>query len=136
MGEYEKQRDEFRVRERELLLQAVPEWQDPKKAEQGKQKLYQYAQSFGFTDAELGTIEDHRLMVLLRKAMLYDRAANKGKKAVAQAKSKGVPVLKPGTSRPPKAKRGKRAQRERMSRLEKTGRLDDAASVVFHMLGE
>lgn len=132
-----KQARESRLEEqRELLMTAVPEWIDSDVASKESQQMVQYAkQQYGFTDVEFGGIDDHRSLVILRKAMLYDNAKGKpGKKARA---GKASPSLKPG-SKPPRGKRAKpaKAQQKALSRLKKTGSMDDAVEAVLHMIDE
>lgn len=132
-----QQARESRLEEqRELLMTAVPEWIDSDVASKESQQMVQYAkQQYGFTDAEFGGIDDHRSLVILRKAMLYDNAKGKpGKKAKA---GKASPSLKPG-SKPPRGKgaKPKKAQQKALSRLKKTGSMNDALDAVLHLIDE
>jgi hypothetical protein len=54
--------------ERERLLNAIPEWRDPTVATAGKTAIAKYASSRGLTDAELGSLYDHRFMLVLHDA--------------------------------------------------------------------
>jgi len=84
----------------------------------------------GFTPQELGNIYDHRVVLALRKAALYDQM---------QAKRQGI---KPVTNNGPKpAKPGAAGRVSQMSdsvrakqRLAKTGRVEDAASAIELLL--
>lgn len=83
--------------EQQKLVEAVPEWKDPEKFKAGQQSLRKYAtEKLGFTDDDLAQVRDHRVMLLLRKAMLFD-----GAQAPKQPQKAGTtPVtkktLKPG----------------------------------------
>lgn len=115
-----------KAKESQALLEAIPTWKDPAKAKAEKAMLIEFGQKMGFTPQELGNIYDHRVVLALRKAALYDQM---------QAKRQGI---KPVTNNGPKpAKPGAAGRVSQMSdavrakqRLAKTGRVDDAASAI------
>ena len=119
-----------KARESQALLEAIPAWKDPAKAKAEKTMLVEFGQKMGFTPQELGNIYDHRVVLALRKAALYDQM---------QAKRQGI---KPVTNNGPKpAKPGAAGRVSQMSdsaratqRLAKTGRVDDAASAIELLL--
>ncbi len=53
--------------------------QDPKKATLEKAMLIESAKSAGFSDEDLKSVYDHRLVLLLRKAALFDQMVSKVK---------------------------------------------------------
>lgn len=120
---------DFLKKEQEMLNTKLPEWSDSEKAKSEKIKLRSYLLDQGFKDAEVANIGDHRAILLARKAMLYDESL----KQVAVATKKVTPVpkfVKPGAKRgEAEAKADK--SRESMARLQKSGRLDDAADVLL-----
>jgi len=119
-----------KAKEAQALLEAVPSWKDPAKAKAEKAMLVEFGQKMGFTPQELGNIYDHRVVLALRKAALYDQM---------QAKRQGI---KPVTNNGPKpAKPGAAGRVSQMSdsvrakqRLAKTGRVEDAASAIELLL--
>lgn len=119
-----------KAKESQALLEAIPTWKDPAKAKAEKAMLIEFGQKMGFTPQELGNIYDHRVVLALRKAALYDQM---------QAKRQGI---KPVTNNGPKpAKPGAAGRVSQMSdsvrakqRLAKTGRVDDAASAIELLL--
>jgi hypothetical protein len=125
-----KQLQAHKAKQSQALLEAVPSWKDPAKAKAEKAMLIEFGQKMGFTTQELGNIYDHRVVLALRKAALYDQM---------QAKRQGI---KPVTNNGPKpAKPGAAGRVSQMSdsvrakqRLAKTGRVDDAASAIELML--
>jgi hypothetical protein len=125
-----KQLQTVKVKESRALLEAVPSWKDPAKAKAEKTMLIEFGQKMGFTPQELGNIYDHRVVLALRKAALYDQM---------QAKRQ---VIKPVTNNGPKpAKPGAAGRVSQMSdsvrakqRLAKTGRVEDAASAIELLL--
>lgn len=114
------------------LLKQIPEWSDKEKMTTERTKLTAYAESLGFSREQLATITDARLIVMLRKAMLFDA----GKAAVGKGKKKGKPAvktLKPGGRGVKKPQGTKKAQRDAMKRLRRSGRVDDAAAAFMEM---
>lgn len=80
--------------EREKLIAAVPVWKDAAVMKQDYAKLVEYAGQHGYTEQDVKGITDHRAVLLLRKAMLFDQL--QAKKPAAQQKLKPAPVAKPG----------------------------------------
>lgn len=115
--------------ERGKLLEALPAWKDSAVAKKERDELVAYAKASGYTDEELASVYDHRVLLVLRKAMLHDRAV-KARPSVQQ-KIERVKVASPGTpaSTKPKVTEVTRAKQ----RLAKTGRVDDAAAVFEQM---
>lgn len=120
----------LKAKESEKLVEALPTWKDPAKAKAEKAMLVEFGQKMGFSPQELGNIFDHRVVLALRKAALYDQM---------QAKRQGI---KPVTNNGPRpAKPGAAGRVSQMSdsaranqRLAKTGRVDDAASAIELLL--
>lgn len=119
-----------KAKEAQALIEAIPSWKDPAKAKAEKAMLVEFGQKMGFTPQELGNIFDHRVVLALRKAALYDQI---------EAKRQGI---KPVTNNGPKpAKPGAAGRVSQMSdsvrakqRLAKTGRVEDAASAIELLL--
>jgi hypothetical protein len=128
----QQQRDYFaQLRERldaekGKLLEVIPAWQDAAVAKAEKAQMLQYAKTLGFSEQEVEGVMDHRAVVMLRKAMLYD-AAEKAKPVVRQ-KIEKVRAAAPGSAasqRPPVSDLTRQKQR-----LAKTGRVEDAAKAI------
>jgi len=83
------------------------------------------AMSHGFTEQEVATVYDSRMLSVLRKASKYDRLMAAKPRAVIPGKGR---ALTPGSA-PRIGNAGRRNIDEAQSRLAKSGRLDDAASV-------
>jgi hypothetical protein len=112
------------------LLEIIPEWKDPAKAKAEKQLLVEFGQKTGFTPEELKAIVDHRAVVALRKAALYDQMMTK-RKAITPVTNNGPRPAKPGAAgRVSQTTEATRAKQ----RLAKTGRVDDAASAIYQLL--
>ena len=116
--------------EQEALMAAIPEWKDPKKAAAEKTMLVQFGQKAGFSPDELKNVVDHRAVVLLRKAALYDQMMSK-RGQIKPVTNNGPKPAKPGAAgRVSSNTEAMRAQQ----RLAKTGRVDDAADAIYKLL--
>lgn len=117
--------------ERGLLLEKVPAWKDDGVRQKEKAEMMEYAMLNGFTADDVNEIVDHRAIVLLRKAMLFDKAEQA--RATAKAKiEKVTTVVKPGSNKP---KRPMSEATKAQLKLVKTGRVADAAK-VFEQLSD
>jgi hypothetical protein len=116
--------------QRDALLAALPEWRDPKKAKADKALVMESAKSVGFTDDDLKSVYDHRLVLLLRKAAMYDQMVSK-RQGIKPVVNNGPRTAKPGAAgRVSTTTESTRAKQ----RLAKTGRVDDAASAIELLL--
>lgn len=116
-----KQMQSKAAEEHQKLLESVPDWKDQTKAKADLEAMVAHAKSYGFTDAELSQVYDHRTVLLLRDAMRYrDLMA---KKPDAERKVQKVKAATPGGLKTPE----KNADYKRaLEQLGKTGRKDDA----------
>ena len=113
-----------------LLLEQVPEWRDEKVLESERNKLRTRLLSKGYTEDDLNGVRDARLLVELRKAMLYDEIQTNGVQKVRE-KAKAAPVLKPGGRVISDPKRtATKAAMERSKRARHTGTVDDVAASI------
>ena len=125
-----KQREALLAQEQEALVAAIPEWKDAKKAQAEKAMLVQFGQKIGFTPDDLKNVVDHRAVVMLRKAALYDQMMSK-RGQIKPVTNNGPRPAKPGAAgRVSSNTEAMRAQQ----RLAKTGRVDDAADAIYKLL--
>jgi hypothetical protein len=90
--------------------------------------------TYGASEQELQRLIDHRIVDVARKAMLYDQAADVGKKVVG-GKKKVTRTLKPGSSVGNLTKRKlAKARDEDRERLSKSHRAEDAVTVMKNRL--
>jgi hypothetical protein len=128
--EQAQQRQMLFAQEQEALVAAIPEWKDAKKAQAEKAMLVQFGQKVGFTPDELKNVIDHRAVVMLRKAALYDQMMSK-RGQIKPVTNNGPRPAKPGAAgRVSSNTEAMRAQQ----RVAKTGRVDDAANAIFQLL--
>jgi hypothetical protein len=111
------------------LAQVIPEFADPEKGGKLKEDLVSYGTRLGYSEAELGGVTDHRAIVVLHKAKLWDDL--QGSKGKAKQKvSNARPVVKPGAKKSSRATSQKRSQ-EVQARMKKTGNVDDIAAFLL-----
>ena len=112
------------------LIEAVPEWKDEKKAKAEKALLIEFGQKVGYSEEELKNVFDHRAVVTLRKAALYDQMVSKRKDIKPVVNNGPRPVKPSAAGRVSSTTEATRAKQ----RLAKTGRVDDAASAIELLL--
>ena len=135
-AEAEKAHRDRLAEEAKLLVAALPEWADEEAASAGKKALMDYlSTTFGVTEEEAGSITDHRWIVALEKARKYDALTAKGKEIQAKPKEASK-TLQPGARDHTKPKGDKVKAKIARDTLRKTGRVDDAARAIFHMLDD
>jgi hypothetical protein len=113
--------------EKAKLVEAIPEWKDAAVAKAERSKLVSFLESNGYTQQDYDRLVDHRLVVVLRKAMLHDEALAK-KPALTQRIEK-VKAATPGPSGAQRPKAATEVSRAK-ERLAKTGNVNDAAALL------
>ena len=122
------QQAQFVAEQSKMLTEKVKEFSDPKKAEQIKNDIRSFGKSVGFSDQELSQVYDHRHVMILQKAMEYDKL------------QKANPSVNKKLSKAPKmSKKGNKVANvdvytKQKKRLKGTGSLDDATSVFTNFL--
>lgn len=125
--------EEFARAEAEKLVHAVPEWQDATKAASEKGDIARYlAGQYGYTPQELGSLVDHRAVIVARKAMLYDRLMAKKPETIKRV-AEAPKMQKPGTV-PSRGEKAAQQQAAKMQQLRKTGHIREAAAVMADFL--
>ena len=112
----------------EVLKQYIPEIVDPEKGEKLKAGIIDTGVHYGFTPEEMAGVTDARYVRALNDARKYRQLiANKKR---SQSKADGVrPVVKAGAK---KRSDGQAATRKKaQQRLQKTGSIDDALSLML-----
>jgi hypothetical protein len=117
-------RDQFKAEQNSALLEKLPEWRDTQRADAEKEKLASYALRSGFTSQDLDNLLDHRQVIILRKAMLYDES--RGQVDTAKKRVVTVPkIMKPGAPKPREQLASEKLEALK-AKMQKTGSLDDA----------
>ena len=123
-----QQQNQVVANEALMLSEKVKEFSDPKKAEQIKNDIRSFGKSVGFSDQELSQVYDHRHVMILQKAMEYDKLqkANPG----VNKKLKSAPKMASKTKRVTNTDTYTKQKKQ----LKGTGSLDDATSVFQNFL--
>ena len=128
----EAQRNHKRVLQEEhgKLVDALPEWKEAESRQKLGSEIKAYAISQGYSPEEIKSLVDHRSLLVLNKAMKFDKASSPD---VVQKKVKNKPrVIRAGSPRA-KSDVGKQKRTTKMKRLRNTGHVDDAASILEDM---
>jgi len=127
---HKKARAHFIQQEYTKLVSALPEWTD--KDSTIKQDIRKYAADVGFQPEEINQLADHRSVLVIKKAMEYDKLTKKvapKKKAV-----KKVPKVQKAGRGKSKEDTATEALKKKRTRLRKSGKQKDAASLFYDML--
>lgn len=101
----QQHRAELRQKEEAALITKLPDWRDEGAAKSEKKQLVQYLITEGFSEQDVMNTIDHRLILMARKAMLYDKGKSRSE-AMKKRVVKVPKVIKPGAK-----KSEKRAQK-------------------------
>ncbi len=124
-----EKRKEVLTKEAAALVAAVPEWRDETKARAEQAQLVEYLVSKGFDPADVGSVADHRVVVLARKAMLFDKMQSDGGAAKKKLVKVAKRTIKPGAA-DSKAHQAQEREAQLKARLAKTGREEDAFALL------
>lgn len=126
------QKAEILKREREALIRAIPEFGNQEQAPAEMQALRTYLAASGFTDDEIETAYDHRLVVMARKARMFDesqKSADATKKRVVKIAKK---MSKPG-ARQSRSEQRQDVRSQLRGKLKKSGHIADAAALISEL---
>ena len=115
--------------EREQLLAKLPEWADESKRKAEMGELRNYMQKQGYRAEEIGKLSDHRALLTIRKAWLFDQLQAKRGSTENKVKAAPTKVIKPSATTSPTDGRNKS-----MRALKQSGSIKDAASVIENLL--
>lgn len=122
---------ELLQREKQSMLEAIPDWKDAEKSKSERAEIKASLQKAGFTQEEIDNLSDHRSVVIARKAMLYDQMMSK-KPEVQKRVSEAPKPVKPGS--PQKRNQKGDAYQKTREQLKKTGRTEYAQSAIERLL--
>ena len=104
--------------EQSALLNKLPEWRNTEQATKEQREIANtLAQSYGFNEAEVAGIVDHRMVMVARDAMKY-RMLQANKTAKVQQVRTAPPVIKPGAQQD----KGKVEARSDLKQFREAGR--------------
>ena len=104
--------------EQAALLNKLPEWRNTEQATKEQREIANtLAQSYGFNEAEIAGLVDHRMVMVARDAMKY-RMLQANKTAKVQQVRTAPPVIKPGAQQD----KGKVEARSDLKQFREAGR--------------
>jgi hypothetical protein len=117
--------------QQQRMYEARPQWRDDAVFKQDREQMVKYAHGLGFSDAEIGSLSDHRNMLVLHDAARY--AALQASAPQAAKRVREAPVqVKPGArvnTNPQDANR-----QAAIERFNRNPRDQDAAAAAFEFL--
>lgn len=134
----EQQRQgQFLELQKESVLTAIPAWRDPDKAMQGVQRIHSLLSAAGFSEQEIGSVADARIVRVLHAAAINATKARKYDelKAQAGAANKRVAnlppanVVKPGTRQTPQTVQAEQRKKD-TQRWKQNPNLDNLARLM------
>ena len=127
-----KQYNDFLETQKELAAQKIPEFADPSKADTFKINMRNTLRDYGFNDQEIGSLADHRFLMVAKDAMGYKSLQNK--KPIVQKKVANAPkVVKSGVAKQ-NVSSGREVIRNKINKLRKSGSMNDAKSALLDII--
>ncbi len=127
-----KQYEAYLETQKELAATKIPEFSDPNKADSFKLNLRTTLRDYGFNDQEIGSLADHRFLLVAKDAMSFK--SQKDKRPIVSKKVANAPkVLKAGVARS-NVSSGREEVRNKIKTLRKTGHIRDAQSAIADMI--
>lgn len=124
--EHQKKSDS--VLHEQTILKEKMGWSDAQKESADKKEIIDFIKGQGLQEKDLNDLVDHRYILILHKAMLYDKA-QKAKNVIAKPKKATFQKPKVG---------GKIAQQpekiKRMEKLRRSGSVYDAAEILMNSI--
>jgi len=127
-----KQYETYLETQKELAATKIPEFSDPNKADSFKLNMRNSLRNYGFNDQEIGSLADHRFLMVAKDAMSFQ--SQKDKRPIVSKKVANAPkVLKAGVARS-NISSGREEVRNKIKTLRKTGHIRDAQSAIADMI--
>ena len=127
-----KQYENYLETQKELAATKIPEFSDPNKADSFKLNMRNSLRNYGFNDQEIGSLADHRFLMVAKDAMSFK--SQKDKRPIVSKKVANAPkVLKAGVARS-NVSSGREEVRNKIKTLRKTGHIRDAQSAIADMI--
>tara|TARA_R100001509_G_scaffold152229_1_gene112189 strand:- start:18 stop:998 length:981 start_codon:yes stop_codon:yes gene_type:complete len=127
-----KQYESYLETQKELAATKIPEFSDPNKADSFKLNMRNTLRDYGFNDQEIGSLADHRFLMVAKDAMSFK--SQKDKRPIVSKKVANAPkVLKAGVAKS-NISSGREEVRNKIKTLRKTGHIRDAQSAIADMI--
>lgn len=97
-SEAEQAQTSYLQTQQQELIAKLPVWKDEQKAAADKAEIKDYLKGQGFTDQDIAQVQDHRHVILLRNAMLFDKLMKEAPSAAKRVAATPAKVERPGVS--------------------------------------
>ena len=135
----QQQQQEMQVQHQQVLqeehakmVSILPEWNDPNTQRAIAKTVSEFALTKGYTQEELSQLVDHRSILVLMQAKAYEDMTRKQHEIRAKKVKNKPNVIKTKAKRT-KGEASTSKRKEKMKRLQSTGHVDDAASLLEDM---
>lgn len=126
-----QKQEQMRVEVAQKLVEAMPALRDPVKGPELQKMMYEGARAYGFNDADISSILDHRMYLALADLAAYARLKAKGQSAPVKPQ-KSAPVMRPGATKAvASATAYARNQKAALETARKSGKVDDIAATLL-----
>lgn len=123
--------NQMKVQVAQNLVEAMPALRDPVKGPELQKMMYEGARAYGFTDADVSEILDHRMYMALADLAAYARLKAKGQSAPVKPQ-KTATVMRPGATKAvASATAYARNQKAALETARKSGKVDDIAATLL-----
>jgi hypothetical protein len=134
-AEAQQQQGEVVQREWNALLEKIPAFKDKAKFTAFANDATKYGADYGFSPQEISGIgRDHRQVLVLRKAILWDKL--QASKTTVQKKVEGRPAVQKGGKRLNPAEHRARNGSEALTKARATGTVDDVTAAYIASLNK
>jgi hypothetical protein len=96
--EAEQAKIQYLQTQQQELLAKLPAWKDETKAKAEKEDIKAYLKGQGFSDQDIAGVGDHRQVLLIRNAMLFDKLMKQAPAATKKVASAPAKAERPGVS--------------------------------------
>lgn len=117
--------------EQQKLQMALPDLADPKVGPKLARDIKDYALSSGLSEKEASNITDHRLVVMLNKARMYDELNQSSLTAAKKKLSKSPKKVARAGQPSSKAEQNSQKKAQVRSRLKQSGSVDDLVALLM-----
>jgi hypothetical protein len=141
-AELQKQRDEYRKEQAQLLKQRLPELTNQEKAQPLVQNMVETAKAYGFTEEEINSALDHRYYMMVADLAKYrgargatKRKANTVKNLEGQQNKRPRKLRSGATALKAKTRKQQNQQKKVTETARKTGKVKDVAATLISKRG-
>ena len=136
----QQQQQEMQVQHQQMLqeehskmVSILPEWNDPDTQRAIAKTISEFALTKGYTQEELSQLVDHRSILVLMQAKAYEDMTRKQHEVRAK-KVKNKPKVVKTKAKREKAEVSQGKRKAKLKRLQKTGHVDDAVTLLEDLL--